>query len=606
MKKQPQPFEFDLPSEDLKELSFCRADRESMSRWVGNLPVADMGSSTRLLYRAVREVSQLKTSAANRMELLEVLRPATHVALTGLKRNYLNQPITLPEKAAKIANLSQALQSDLALAYIVTAGQCVQKMGSLFNKPKALLSQAIYRALGEYTQILVRNYLLYRPIKEDFWLKIHKLYLLASSYNLHEQELEDPLFPGQPGSIKHGYLLLLLWGGVKANQLRQDDIEKLQEPIHEWASYITLEIPDKTQQLTFIVDSKMDLPLIYQKFYTGKYHLSCWSLNTGKLIEYLQQLTGPLNPEQSIAGQAVLPSNLINHLILAWGIFTERTFMRLDGNSQLTLCVGLSTCHYFISGCQSFNQLVYGEDEPDQQIDSAEFKAKLKSIEQVDVWDQALFDSGKKPQTQVTLESIDYHVRSGGNSVMTFTGFDKEKYQNFEVDIVNISPGGYCVEWANDAPHSVKSGEIVCIKEDHHQTWNVGAIRWARQDKEQLLQIGVELLGPAANPYGAHIVNNAEEGPSVFMRVLVLPEMKTIGQSSTLITPSMNFEPGQHVVLISNNQEHTIRLNQLVAATGSYFQFTFDDVKPLASDEPSGKIDGFSRDTEFDSVWELL
>ncbi len=142
---------------------------------------------------------------------------------------------------------------------------------------------------------------------------------------------------------------------------------------------------------------------------------------------------------------------------------------------------------------------------------------------------------------------------------------------------------------------------MVCRK-----AWSIGAIRWVRQNKNKSLQIGVELLAPTANPYGARAKNSAEAGSQDFMRVLVLPEIKTIGQESTLITPSVKFSVGQRIVLMRNNKEHTIRLNKLVASTGCYFQFTFEDVKPLASGLSSGKIGDSSSDTEFDSVWELL
>ncbi|HEY9034837.1 MAG TPA: hypothetical protein VIN71_12915 [Pseudomonadales bacterium] len=604
MKNQKVEQLFQLPARELKTLSFSKADRLSVEHWVKNLPMADMGKSTRYLYLAIKEVCELDTSPAVRMELAEALRPAIHYTCAGLRKNYLNQQVILPEQPRKIANLSQALQTHLATAYLITACQCSEKMGSLLKKPTALMGQAIYHALIEFTDILVRNYLLYRPMQNGFWKNIHRLYQLARHYKLNALPQVDKEHDEQPSSIDHAYLHLLLWGCIKANQLRQDDIGKLEGHLWEWARHVRLAELDRHQESAFVVDPEMDTPPVYQKFYRGRYHPACQSLNTDELIKKLKELSAPLLQKKS-----GLTQNLINHLILAWGVFTGRTFMRLEANSRLLLCVGLSTTHFYLSERQPFADFVFGDSQqPKTGAGAARFTEQKRRSEKLDVWDESIYGTTDKSEAQITMESIDYHIRSGGNSMMTMTGSDAEKYQNFEVDVVNMSPGGYCLEWHEEAPAAIKAGELIGVREQHHNSWNIGVIRWVRQSKEKSLQIGVELLSPSAEPYGARISDHEGNPQSDFMRVLMLPEIKTAGQASTLLTPAVSFKPGHYALLARDGREIGVRLGKLMASSGSYFQFAYEPVESLAPAGASGKMAGADgeKDTDIDSVWDLL
>lgn len=593
---------FQLPARELKALSFSKADRASVEQWVKTLPVADMAKSTRLLYLAIKEVCELNTTPAVRMELADALRPAIHLALGGLRKNYLNQPVILPEQPRKIAALCHALQNYLATAYLISACQASEKMGSILKKPTTLMSRAIYHAMLEYSGILVRNYQLYKPDADRFWKNAHRLYQLSLKYKLNALAQTDPA-DGSPSSVDHAYMQLLLWGCIKANQLRQDDIGKLEKPLRDWATLVRLCPLDTTQDSAFVIDPNCDTPPVHQKFYRGKLSAACSSLDTTDLISQLKELSAPLLQKKSGLSQ-----NLINHLILAWGVFTGRTFMRLEANSRLILCVGLSTTHFFLGEQKPFARFVFGDNNPPQSgAGAAQFKEQRRQSEMLDAWDQSMFGTDSRSEAQVTMESIDYHIRTGGNSMMTFTGSDSEKYHSFEVDVVNMSPGGYCLEWGNDAPAAIRAGELIGIKEEHHNNWNIGVIRWVRQSKEKSLQIGVELLSPNAEPFAARASDYEGKPQSDFMRAMILPEIKTAGQPASILTPSVSFKAGQYILLARDGAEECVQLKKQLSSTGSYSQFTYESVKPLAQPASSGKIEKPApQDNDLDSVWDLL
>ena len=129
-----------------------------------------------------------------------------------------------------------------------------------------------------------------------------------------------------------------------------------------------------------------------------------------------------------------------------------------------------------------------------------------KQKKKLDVWDESLYGNKTSEKTTLTMESIGFHMKSGGASQMTGAGNNAEKYQNYNVQVVNMSPGGYCLEWQQATPGSIKAGEIIGVKASHHNNWHIGCIRWVKQSKTRGLQLGVELISPSAAPYGAKFV----------------------------------------------------------------------------------------------------
>ena len=97
-----------------------------------------------------------------------------------------------------------------------------------------------------------------------------------------------------------------------------------------------------------------------------------------------------------------------------------------------------------------------------------------------------------------------------------------------------------------------------------------------------------------------------------YLRALLLPEMQAAGQSPSIITPSLSFKVGQHIHLMLDGEEQTILLRELKTSTGSYSQFTYEPIKPLATEVSSGSIKAFEKSStsppanDIDSVWELL
>ena len=178
----------------------------------------------------------------------------------------------------------------------------------------------------------------------------------------------------------------------------------------------------------------------------------------------------------------------------------------------------------------------------------------------------------------------------------------ERRYPIYKVQLANASPGGYCLEWTAELPGDIRAGDIVSLKEEQNRDWVVAVIRWVSHLENARTLIGLELLSPRAMPYGARIHQKTGEKGAP-MRVLLLPEIKLVGQPHTLITPRAGFRERQKITLISAGEEYSIQLLRQIAATGSFAQFDFRYIKELGdvlAEDKAGHLGSY------DSLWSKI
>ena len=106
--------QFKLPPQDITLLSFCESNKlAKVQAWVDDLKVTQVKSTSIELYEALPEIAHLKVDAKTRFDMLEALWPVTQQCLLGLLKEFLQQPLILPEPAQKTALLAQARDREL-------------------------------------------------------------------------------------------------------------------------------------------------------------------------------------------------------------------------------------------------------------------------------------------------------------------------------------------------------------------------------------------------------------------------------------------------------------------------------------------------------------
>lgn len=594
MQYRDQPY-LNVPEQTQSTLTFCDPTARQLKAWVDSLPMANIGETSRQLYHAVIEFNQLKISDASRLELMDMVRGPIHFVCNQLNNRYLNQGVVLDEQQRKVANLAQALQTHLAVGYKIVI-QHMLAQGNL--KQKAPLAKAVHRALHELMPAVLRSYQLYIQTPAGIWQEIHQLYQIASAFNLQNEIVKDPI-EETTLSIQQAYLKTVLMGACQPNQLLQRELSDVFDCLGRWVTYIEIdEVADEKSVL--VINPEVDSAPQY-RYLIKKSNLSDYlGVNVLPLVRLLHNDHKILATAEGTTTPTIVPERfnigLLEHLIQSWGGMKQRSFSRTPAAGQVTIAVGLTATHYHIAGEVGFYSLLFGSqthsDNPfigavGNRFSSSDTQA-IRA--QQDVWEDS-FDANGHPR-MAAEDSIEFGKET-----------DEEEQPRFTGQLVNVSPRGYCIQWVDSPASNLKTGEVIAIKEDQLQHWNLGVVRWIRQAKEFGTQMGVELLAPNSRPCGIRQLHKTGTHGD-YLRALYIPEIKAIGQDASVLTPRMPFNVGNKVTINLDGREDKFQLTKRILSTGIISQFQIRAVtqKTLEPQRTATPEDG----DNFESLWRQL
>ncbi|EGH71604.1 hypothetical protein PSYAR_13694 [Pseudomonas syringae pv. aceris str. M302273] len=548
----------------------------------------------RQLYQGLTELNQLITPSENRLQLLELLRPEVYFVCKHLERHFLNQAIVLDERPRKVANLCQALQNHLATGY----KQIIQQVAPRYTRDQAgLFSTVLQRAVHGLNGPLIRANQLYCPVQDGLWLELHQIYQIARQYQLHNTPVEEPLaHHSKVLSVEQTYVIALLMGCSRCNQMRQLNIGKLADALEAWSALVKLQSP-ATQSSLFALDPTADKPPLYRTLFSDEQSPRLLGINTLALAEAINQYLA-LPDDQRTPSPLLIPTgintDLLQHLAVAWGDVAERTFQRTPGQGTLRLCIGMSALHFYVAGQKSFSELL----QLNSATSAASFSLKMANDDADDPWASA-FDTqrGKTSSVLLPYEEIEYPKNDGDSDSLSN---NQHTFPTFDLNIVNHSPGGYCLAWQKDVPQQLQAGELVGIQDDAGQGWSVAIVRWIRQVRSGGTQMGIELIAPFAQPCGMQLIR--EQQNSQYLRTLMLPEVRAMEKPPTVLAPRLPFQEGSMVMINVNGEERRASLSNRQVSSASYNQFEYQmyDAPKAAETEKA------RPDQEFDSLWGTL
>ncbi|MBU1332317.1 MAG: molecular chaperone [Gammaproteobacteria bacterium] len=589
-----------VPTPTKQSLSFCEATPRDLKRWIAGLPKANIGETARQLYQALVEINQLLTPSDNRLQLLELLRPEVYFVCKHLERHFLSQAIVLDERPRKVANLCQALQNHLAVGYKLIIARMAAQTGRERNQ---LLSIALQRASHSLCGPLIRASQLYCPVPEGLWLELHQLYQIAQDAQLQTAIIRDPLAKHTEGlSVEQTYLVALLLGCARCNQMRQSAIARLAEVLEPWSALVRLQ-PRKASVSLFAVAPQLDGPPRYTSLFQPSELQNALGIDPTPLVDAIKE-----HLEGTASSRLLVPEgfsiDMLQHLSAAWGDISERTFQRTQGQGSMTLCIGMSALHFYLAGKKPFKDVL---QLPIEASPTAVFKPQTGAS---DIWANA-FDAQKHNNWEngMPFEEIEYAKPPSDDAPTVEANGTGDSFPTFELPIVNHSPGGYCLSWPKDVPSQLQAGELLGVQDSPEQGWSVAVVRWIRQVRGGGTQMGIELIAPHAQACGLQLVRKAEQN-SQYLRALLLPEISAISRPATVITPRLPFQEGNKVMINIRGVERRAVLSSRQTSTGSFSQFEYRSVEqntvdertpvtPAATHAPGGEED-------FDSLWKSL
>lgn len=601
-----------VPTQDVAQLSFCPGNRETqVKNWLQRLPLTQVQQVSAHFYSALQEISRLRTSSANRLAILELLRGPVHQTLGGLALKYLNQPLILPQAALKTATIAQAIQKHFLNSYLAVVRELCAGHDSKDLQGQQALS--IHRALTALGLLLLRAYQLYLPVAGQVWAEVHTLYQLACALKLEQLPVEDNL-PHHRGlkTIHTVYLRILLLATARPNQLRQDELENTYNLLELFAPLAELD--------SYNPAGKENLFVVLTNGNRAPFYKSHWrpASNPGEqppLEIRTSHLVGKLRDQQKVGNEGVdasvsirnelnLSAALTKHLAQAWSHLALRSFERQNSNAEIEVTVGLTNIHFHLADERPFNlfldksSAVAGIPETGAIYQKLGIQLKVSDSEKTDdPWGETF---------EIAGTIVDGRERSPHNIEMEIKSREQENYQGqhpvFALPLMDRSLGGYGLEWRNEIPVQVRAGELLGLREQGRKKWAIGVVRWAHQMKGAT-QLGIQILAPHALPVGIAAVHKTG-GYTEYLRALQIPELRAVNQPPSLITNAISFHEYNKARLytqslpgVSNEGDKSIQLTQRLFATGAFSQFAF---RELATAKPETKA---AKD-DFDSVWE--
>ncbi|QFU77547.1 hypothetical protein EY643_18750 [Halioglobus maricola] len=599
------PIRLHLPAQDLEQLSVFSSREDSAREWAAQLPVANPEVVAEQLSTTLDEISRCAMAPELRFNILDALQNNLHIACTSLSRRFLNQPLVMPEEPRRVAALIDTLYARSITAYSCTAIEALQQRDRIRGvNPARLVCEALLRALDFCSRKLLLGFQLHKPVEPNGWLTLHQLYALGE-----RQELAKITLPGigkAETSIRRSYLVAMLTGCCKPNQLRQADLAAVHQALAEWADLVDIGTDDGL----FLVDLDRDQPPLYATLFRDSAPATARKVDTARLVAHMKNMLvankGNSRSFVPLDDGSRLAPGLLSHMIDALGTVSVRNFVRKPAEGPLAVSIGLSAAHYHAAGDLNFAEAVYGSDhlmKTPEQASVNPFKEKSAS----DIWSQANPEEDfQRPSSNSEAEAyLDHQVQlDARSSAAILSGEDnpllERAYAVYQPQMVNASPGGYCLDWQGDLPAELKVGDLVSAQEGQHDQWVLAVIRWISQLENSRTLMGIELLSPKVKAFGA-ITRQKTGEESEPQRALLLPEIKLVGQPPTLITPRAGFRENQKITLQRPGEQLHLQLHRQLAATGSFSQFDFRYIRMLGdviAEDKSGPLDA-----SYDSVW---
>lgn len=557
-----------LPVQDLAALTFCQDSRAvSVAVWANALPATRISNTSILLYKALPEIVRLKTTALDRLAMLESLRPYVQQCIQGLAQNFLNQPLILPEGAMKTAVIAQALQKHMSNGYVVIFKDLLLK--SLYKKLKSVesdvLNLSLHRAITGFGLQFLRNAQLYASTPTKLWYELHTLYQLAEKHDLTKISCVDSTLKNQKANtIEQSYIRTLMLAVAKPNQLRQAEVLSLYDALEDWSTKIKLEEMNSSSSNLFVVNVESNYPPMYKTRYDEGTEGVWRELDIQSIVTALEQHESGSGDSSFIVVPKQLSAVVIHHVCESWGVARQRQSKRIESHSELDIIVGMSSIHYHLSGAVAFSKFVFPQQDENAIERRISFESQRLSNKE-DPWNSAP-DAGSQ---HYDMASLDYTVGDEDEEEVDYTAM----YPVFQTVTSDASPEGYCLDWRESIPAAVKVGEVLGVRERGCKKWSIGVIRWVRQSKSSS-QLGVQILAPQARPYALKQIHASGEHGD-FMRAILVPEFKVTKTPASLIVPLLPFRTGDKTMRNLHGDEEVTLLIKLLFHTSAINQFNF-------------------------------
>jgi hypothetical protein len=541
-----------LPEQNAPTATSTPSEPRKLKKLLSAQPNSSMGELTKQTFQILRDLNRQTMPGKQRLENLKILRPQTDKIFDNLKKYFVYRELPLSEKSQKIIKLNQSILQELIFGYEIIAYESANKIGSRIND--TTLRTSICRALNYLSEMLLRSSEVYKPCAENLWHDAHQLYLYAEEKNLVDDIVIDKEREVEETTIANSYKHILLFALAQPITLGQSDINRVYKALFKWSQHVTIqrEVSESLIDRVFCMRIDEDTAPHYLSEDDLAENLIIRTLDTSKLVSHVNTLIEEQSKShQKFAVGDAIPLETLITLVRSWGENPKRQFSRAERHGHINIAIGLSNIYKVVQnkpkmvtkGCI----LTYEKDKP------------------------------------LNKQHADSHW-----------------------EVVNISPGGYCLRWNSEDTSKAQVGELIAIQEFHSDNsprWQIGVIRWMQLIQKKGLEIGVRILSPEVVTATVQNANRLDEAP---IPCLMLPDIKALKQKSSTILPSFAFKTDNKLIVQTLENKLNITLSETKEHTSYFTQFTYKDTELDQQIKKQMKKDATNHNDDFDELWASL
>jgi hypothetical protein len=492
-----------------------------LKEWLDDLPLTNLTDVCRTLDDEISALNRQKVGMEARLKLLELYRSVILTLLPAMEEQYVATRLPQPGKNRQMAEQARQLLMELATGYKIILLD-YQNARITLGKGKTALTAA-QRAMSALSRILMICYQTYAPAPSGIWFEIHQIFRFAIEQGIASETITDE---DRESSINQVYKQSLLLSLSNPYRLSPGEVAWVQDYLAAFGGLAQLQAFAQTSKTIglFLAQTHSDKPP--KPLPQGLNEVDSRSdilLNTLELAHALHHHTEKLSAGE-LPRSLLLPDvareanylNLLKSLLKSWSAAPKRIFNRTDNISSTQVCIGLPSLHHFLGGHKPGDSIAH----PFAHLDK------------------------------------DQHFISG-------------KWL-----VINESAGGLALSGTFETLPQIRPGDVIGLKAEGANKWNVGAVRWVKSDKADHLEIGAQLIAPKAEP--ARIKPSIAGPGETFQVALLLEEILLLKQPETLIAPRGTFGPQRSLLLeFNDNTTQTVRAVKLVEQTAGYERFEF-------------------------------
>ena len=453
------------PPRGLGSASFTPDPRKARA-WVAALPRANALATQQSLGQALDSLAGQRLDGAQRLGVLEELRPAIGESIGLLKAEFSGSPLPLDSARAAAAQQVELFHCALAQAYRKAAVEICAPEGSIPMLRGGTVALALARSAWHFSQALAVAWRIYRAPADGVWQGLHRVQRFAAEHKLDTRQVADPL-AGSSGETRVLYLQALLVAVTHPLAFSQGEQDALWQITAEIAGRCTLLRTEPEGEAPAVPEDADRGPgaNALEEDATRWLDIAPFVAEVDAALARQREGFSSIVPARGIGVRVSV--DMLLRLKRAFGLAAARAHPRLPGGHAIRTVFGLSSLHFYLAG-------------------------------------QRDFDAFLLQATQ--------HVSHGQRAEWANSSTDASRVPIHEGRVLDQSMGGYRLAWAQASQIRARVGELVGLTlaeaDELRPDWMLGVVRWLRYEDDGGLSAGVELVARRTAAIGLRVHGN--------------------------------------------------------------------------------------------------